>query len=328
MKAIIWSKYGSADLLKLGELKKPVPKDDEVLIKVKAATVTAGDCELRKFDIHPLFWLPLRLILGVFKPNRPTLGQEFAGEIEAVGNKVTTFKIGDQVFGGTGIRIGAYAEYRCQKASFPMVTKPKELSFEEAATITTGGINGIHFLRNANLKKGQKLLINGAGGSIGTYALQLAKLEGLHVTCVDSASKLNMLKSTGADEVIDFREIDFSKAGNKYNAIIDVVGGISFSRCLESLNPGGKLVLGNPKTSHMFRSWWTNKTGTKKVKWKFAGDNVEDLNYLKQLMVEGKVKAIIDKSYPLDKVPEAHEYVDKGLKKGNLVIKIGAFALY
>jgi len=328
MKAIIWSKYGAADLLKFGDLEKPVPKKNEVLIRIKAATVTAGDCELRKFDIHPLFWLPLRLIFGILKPNRPNLGQEFAGEIEEVGKEVSDFKIGDQVFGGTGIKFGTYAEYRCQKASLPMVTKPAEWSFEEAATITTGGINGIHFLRNAELKKGQKLLINGAGGSIGTYALQLAKLDGLHVTCVDSAAKLEMLRFAGADEVIDFKEQDFSKAGTKYDAIIDVVGGISYNRCLESLNPSGRLVLGNPKTSHMFRSWWTNKTGSKKVKWKFAGDNIEDLNHIKQLMIEGKVKAIIDKSYPLDKVPEAHEYVDKGLKKGNLVIKIGAFALY
>lgn len=328
MKAIIWSKYGAADLLKFGDLEKPIPNDDEALIHIKAATVTAGDCELRKFDIHPLFWLPLRLMFGIFKPNRPTLGQEFAGEIEAVGKEVITFKVGDQVFGGTGIRFGAYAEYRCQKASFPMAIKPQELSFEEAATITTGGINGIHFLRNAEVKKGQKLLINGAGGSIGTYALQLAKLEGIHVTCVDSTAKLDMLKSTGADKVIDYKEEDFSKSGERYDAIIDVVGGISYERCLKSLNPGGRLVLGNPKTSHMFRSWWTNKTGTKKVRWKFAGDNVEDLNYIKQLMVEGKIKAVIDKSYPLEKVPEAHEYVDKGLKKGNLVIKIGTFALY
>lgn len=322
MKAILWTKYGKPDVLQVGEIEKPVPKKGEILIKIHSATVTAGDCEIRRFEIHPLFWLPLRLIVGIWEPKFKTLGQEFSGVISELGEGVKEFKVGDEVFGGTGIRFGAYCEFRVQKSSFPIVFKPEGISHDQAATITTGGLNGLHFLRKVSVNKGDSLLINGAGGSIGTYALQLAKLHGAVVTCVDSGIKLDMLKEAGADYVIDYKKEKFFKNGKKYDAIIDVVGGIPLFQTLKSLNSKGRLMLGNPRTSHMFGSFFASKLMNKKVMWQFAADNIKDLNYLASLMDEGKIKSIIDKIYPVEKTAEAHQYVEDGFKKGNVVIKI------
>ncbi len=322
MKAIIWNTYGRPAQLILGDLDKPSPKEDEVLIKIHCATVTAGDCELRRFDIHPLFWLPLRLLVGVLKPKRPLLGQEFSGTVEAAGPKVSNLKPGDQIFASTGMKFGTYCEYRTQKATSPIGQLPKGVSFEQAATIPTGGINGLHFLENANIKAGQHILINGAGGSIGTYTLQIAKYKEAVVTCVDHGSKLEMLSANGADHVIDYEKADFTRQATLYDAIIDISGHIHYRRALKTLNPTGVLVLGNPATSHMFRSIWTNLTGSRKVKWSFAGESTENLNYVASLIANGSVNPVTDRRFSLEGVIEAHEYTETGLKKGNVVINV------
>lgn len=322
MKAMVWTKYGSADVLQLKEVEKPTPKDNEVLIKVHAATVTIADCELRQMKGMLLLMLAFRIYAGVLKPKRVTiLGQELAGEIEAVGRDVTKFKRGDQVFAPCLLRLGAYAEYKCLPESYP-VLKPASLTYEEAATIPTGGINGLDFLRAGNVQAGESILINGAGGSIGTYALQLAKTLGAKVTCVDSAEKLDMLRSIGADRVIDYRQEDFTKNGETYDVIIDVIGQSPFSRSIRSLKPKGRYVLGNPSIASSIRARWTRMTMGKKVIVAIARYKPEYYTFLKELMEAGKLKSVIDRRYPLEQLAEAHRYVEAGYKKGNVVITV------
>jgi NADPH:quinone reductase-like Zn-dependent oxidoreductase len=322
MKAMVWTKYGSADVLQLKEVEKPTPKDNEVLIKVHAATVTIADCELRQMKGMLLLMLAFRIYAGVLKPKRVTiLGQELAGEIEAVGRDVTKFKKGDQVFAPCLLRLGAYAEYKCLPESYP-VLKPAGLTYEEAATIPTGGINGLDFLRAGNVQAGESILINGAGGSIGTYALQLAKTLGAKVTCVDSAEKLDMLRSIGADRVIDYRQEDFTKNGETYDVIIDVIGQSPFSRSIRSLKPKGRYVLGNPSIASSIRARWTRMTMGKKVIVAIARYKPEYYTFLKELMEAGKLKSVIDRRYPLEQLAEAHRYVEAGYKKGNVVITV------
>ncbi len=323
MKAIVRTKYGPPEVLHLAEVDKPVPKDDEIMIKVHAATVTLGDCELRIMKVPNLIWLLVRIYMGIFRPRIKILGQELAGEIESIGKHVTQFRAGDKVFAGMDMKMGAYAEYRCLKESHPIAIKSSNLRYEEVATLPAGGINGLHFVRLAKVKKGEKLLINGAGGSIGTYALQIAKLEGAEVTCVDSAIKLEMLKDLGADHVIDYREEDFTRNGQSYDIIIDVVGNSSFSRCLRSLTKNGRYVLGNPNVTGMLRGALTSLMGTKKVLFNLADIRLEDLNHLAGLMERKEIKAVIDKRYELEEIQEAHRYVEAGHKKGNLVVAVG-----
>ena len=238
MQAIAWTAYGPPEALQLQEIAKPTPTANEVLIKVHAATVTTGDCELRGLKLPLVYRLPLRLYMGFSKPKGKILGQELAGEIEAIGSAVTRFQPGDPIFAVTMLRFGAYAEYTCLPESYPIMAKPTNMSYAEAATIPTGGINALHFLRKANLQAGERLLINGAGGSIGTYAVQIAKLWGAQVTCVDSARKLAMLRGLGADQVIDYAQNDFTQNGESYDVIIDVVGKSSFARSKTSFSCG------------------------------------------------------------------------------------------
>jgi NADPH:quinone reductase-like Zn-dependent oxidoreductase len=324
MKAIVWTKYGPPELLEYRDVEIPKPKDNEVLLKVVASTVTAGDCEMRGFYFAHWIRLPLRLYMGIFKPRRQRLGQEVSGIIEEVGEKIQGFKKGDAVFSSTGMSLGAYAEY----VAYPVravAKKPAGITFEQAATIPTGGINGLHFLRKAEVKEGDKLLINGAGGSIGTYALQLAKSMGAEVTCVDSAIKLDMLLENGADHVIDYQKEDFTKNGKTYDVIIDVVGSCSFSNGLKSLNKNGRFVMGNPTFMGMIRAMINDIPGFrsgKKVLFEFAAESNENLSYLAGLLEVGKLKAIIDKRYPLEEVPEAHKYVEAGSKIGNVIISV------
>jgi NADPH:quinone reductase-like Zn-dependent oxidoreductase len=322
MKAIIWTKYGSPNVLQLREIEKPTPKHNEVLIKVHVATVTMGDCEMRSLKTPVMIRLPLRIYVGFSGPKRITiLGQELAGEIEAVDKEVTRFKEGDQIFAATLFRFGAYAEYTCLPEKYP-VLKSANMTYEEAATIPTGGINGLHFLRMANVRSGQSVLINGAGGSIGTYAIQIAKSFGAEVTAVDSTEKLAMLCSIGADHVIDYTQEDFTKSGETYDVIIDVIGKSSFSRSIRSLKSNGRYVLGNPSLSGMIRGLWTSRTSDKKVISKGAGYRTEDYAFLKELFEAGKIKPVIDRRYPLAQTAEAHRYVDEGYKKGNVVITL------
>jgi NADPH:quinone reductase-like Zn-dependent oxidoreductase len=323
MKAMVWARYGPPEVLQLQEIAKPTPKENEVLIKVHATTVTAGDCEVRSLKNPSWYRLPLRIYIGFRKPKRITiLGQELAGEIEAVGNAVTKFKPDDPIFAAALMRMGGYAEYACLPETYPVALKPTNMSHEEAATIPTGGINGLHLLRKAAIQPGQRLLINGAGGSIGTYALQIAKSFGVDVTCVDSTEKLEMLRSLGADQVIDYTQEDFTKRGETYDAIIDVVGKSSFSGSIRSLKPHGRYVLGNPSLSGMIRGTWTSKTTDKNVLFDLADYRADDISFLKRLIEAGKLKAVIDRCYPLEQVAEAHRYVEAGHKKGNVVILV------
>jgi NADPH:quinone reductase-like Zn-dependent oxidoreductase len=324
MKAMVWTQYGPPNVLQLKEVDKPTPKDNEVLIKVHAATVTLADCELRRLRFAAWSWmgLPVRILLGFRKPKRRTiLGQELAGEIEAVGGEVTWFKEGDQIFAPTLLHLGAYAEYVCLPETYP-VLKPANITYEDAATIPTGGINGLHFLRIANVHSGQRVLINGAGGSIGTYAVQIAKSLGAEVTAVDSKEKLAMLRSIGADYVIDYAQEDFTKSGETYDVIIDVVGKSSFSGSVRSLKPNGRYVLGNPSLSGIIRRRLTPMTLEKKVLIETASYRPEYYAFLKELMEAGEIKSVIDRRYPLEQLAEAHRYVDDGYKKGNVVITV------
>ena len=324
MKAIVWTQYGPPDVLQFKELNKPIPKDNEVLIKVHAATVTAGDCELRRFDIPFGFWLFVRIIMGIIKPRIKILGQELAGEIESVGEKVKHFKKGDPVFAATGMRLGAYAEYACLPGKYAMAIKPVNMSYEEAATIPTGGLNALHFLRKGNIRSGLRVLILGAGGSIGTYAVQIAKSYGAQVTCVDSGNKLKMLLSIGSDQVIDYTKEDFTENGEIYDLIIDVVGKSSFSQNVRSLSKNGHYILGNPKLKWKIKGLWISLTTHKKIISALASYHPEDLIFLKELIEAGKIKSVIDRKYPLEKTAEAHSYVETGQKMGNVVISIGS----
>jgi NADPH:quinone reductase-like Zn-dependent oxidoreductase len=325
MKAIVWTNYGPPDGLQLREIAKPAPRDNEVLIRIYATTVTAGDIQLRSFKIPVFAWLPARIFLGPIRPTRvKILGQELAGEIEAVGKDVTRFSKGDQVFAWTGFRLGAYAEYTCLPEKGMLAIKPSTMTFEEAAPLAVGGLEAAHFMRKGHIQSGQKVLIYGAGGSIGTFAVQLARYFEAEVTAVDSAGKLDMLRSIGADHVIDYKREDFTKRGEIYDVILDVIGKSSFSRSIKALAPNGRYLLANPPLSHMVRGRWLSKRSNKQViPWtaRTANENAEDMNFLKELIEAGKIKSVIDRCYPLEQTAEAHRYVDKGLKKGNVVIQ-------
>ncbi len=327
MKAMVWTSYGGPEVLQLREVEKPVPKEDEVLIKVRAASVTAGDCEARGLKFPIWLSLPMRLYIGLRKPTRSTiLGQELAGEIESVGAHVHPFKAGDQVFGTTGFRFGAYAEYICLPADSDngvLAYKPSNLSYEEAAAVPTGGLEALHFLRKGNIQPGDKVLINGAGGSIGTFAVQIARHFGAEVTGVDQGSKLDLLLALGADHVIDYNQEDFSAGGAAYDAVLDVVGKGTFSRCIKALKPNGRYLLANPQLSSTFRGTWVSTTSGKKVVFEVAKQTVEDLRSLKEWIEAGTIKPVIDRTYPLEQVAEAHRYVETGNKKGNVVISVG-----
>lgn len=324
MQAIIWPTYGSPDVLELREVEKPIPNDDEVLIKIVAATVFAGDCEMRRFDFPLSFWLPLRLMFGLTRPKKSVQipGQELAGQIEAVGKDVTHFKQGDQVFAPTG-KFGAYAEYLCLSNKNAIAIKPANMTCEEAATVPVGGLNALHFVRKGNIEKGEKVLINGAAGSIGTFAVQIAKTFGAEVTAVDSTTKLDMLGSIGADHVIDYTREDFTENGKTYDVIIDVVGKSPYSRSVRSLNRNGRYVLGNPRFSGFFKGLWTSMTSSKKVIAALTGYRMEDLVFLKDLIEAGKIKTVIDKRYRLEQIADAHRYVETGQKTGHVVITVG-----
>jgi 2-desacetyl-2-hydroxyethyl bacteriochlorophyllide A dehydrogenase len=323
MKAMIWTKYGSPNGLQLREVEKPTPKDNEVLIRIHAATVTAGDCEMRSLKFPLFLSLPMRMYVGLRRPTRiKILGQELAGEIESVGKGVKRFEKGDQVFAAAGLGFGAYAEYKCLPEDGVLAIKPANMTYEEAAAVPVGGLEALHFLRKANILSGQKVLINGAGGSIGTFAVQLARYFGAEVTGVDSTGKLDMLRSIGTDHVIDYTQDDFTKSGETYDVILDVMGKSSFSRSIRSLKPNGRYLLLNAGLSQRVRGRWTSMTSSKKVIIGAASQKREDLIFLKELIEAGKIKAVIDRRYPLEQTAEAHRYVETGYKKGNVVITV------
>jgi 2-desacetyl-2-hydroxyethyl bacteriochlorophyllide A dehydrogenase len=328
MKAIVWTRYGSPDGLQLREMDKPVPKENEVLIKIHATTVTAGDCEMRRLELPLMLSFPVRLYAGFLRPKRiPILGQELAGEVEQVGKDVNAFKAGDQVFGTTGLGFGAYAEYIClpgepDDTQGMLIAKPANLTFEEAAAVPTAGFEALHFLRKADIRPGKKVLIIGAGGSIGTFSVQLSRHFGAEVTGVDSTEKLDMLRSLGADHVIDYTIGDYTNTEETYDLIVDVVGKSSVSRRLKLLKTGGYYFLAYAGFSHMLLALWTSITSTRKLRIESSSQKREDLLFLKELIEAGKLKPVINRCYPLEKTAEAHRYAETGRKKGNIVITV------
>ena len=312
MKAIVWTEYGSPEVLQLTEVATPTPQDNEVLIRIHATTVTAGDCEQRSLKLQLWLALPMRAYVGLIRPTRITiLGMELAGEI---------------VFAATGFaRMGTYAEYIClpeDPEDGALALKPASMTYEEAAAVPVGGLEALHFLRQVAIQSGQKVLINGAGGTIGTFAVQLAKYFGAEVTGVDSRGKLDMLRSIGTDQVIDYKKEDFAESGEIYDVIFDTVGKSSYSRSIASLKKTGFYLLANPGLSQMARGRWTSRTSSKKVIFGAAHLKTEDLLFLKKLIEAGKLKSVIDRRYPLEQIVEAHRYVETGQKQGHVVITV------
>ena len=321
MKAIICTRYGPPEVLQLKEVEKPTPKDNEVLIKVHAATVASGDCWIRSSTYAAWFWLPARIMFGITKPRKKTPGNELAGEIEAVGKDVKLFKKGDQVYGANRKLSfgGANAEYACFLED-ELAIKPADMTYEEAATVPIGGLTALHILRKGNIRSGQKMLIYGASGCVGTYAVQLARYFGAEVTGVCSTANLELVRSLGADKVIDYTKVDFTKNGDTYDIIFDTVRKTSFSRCKNSIKKNGLyLTVDWP----LFQALWTSMIGSRKVIFGTPPIRAENLIFLKELIEAGKLKAVIDRRYPLEQIVEAHRYVDKGHKKGNVIITVG-----
>lgn len=324
MKAIVYTEYGPPEVLKLKEVTKPTPKDDEVLIKVHATAVTTGDCNARGFVfVPPGFGFLPRLMFGIRKPKKEIIGTEFAGDIEAVGKDVTEFKPGDQVFGMTGDRLGAYAEYVCVAEKGMITTKPSNLTYAEAVTIPFGAHTALYFLRDkGHIQSGQKVLINGASGAVGSAAVQLAKYYGAEVTGVCSSRNSELVKSLGADKVIDYTQEDFTKNGETYDIIFETVGKASFKQCQDSLKENGRFLAGAGGLKEFAQMAWTAIASSKKVIAGQAGEHKEDLIFLRNLVETGEFKAVMDKQYPLAQTAEAHRYVDTGRKRGNVVISV------
>ncbi len=322
MKAILCTAYGGPEVLKLVHIPRPTPKPNEILVRVKASTITFGDCELRNLTLPAWTRFPIRLIFGFRKPRHLIPGMEVAGIVEAVGNRVTALRPGDEVFGSTGMSMGGNAEYVCRTVSTMPGIKPENVSFENAATIAVGGINALHFLRKATIQPGQKVMVIGAGGSIGTWAVLLAKYYGAEVTAVDHTAKLDMLRSIRADHVIDYTKEDFSTTGIKYDVVFDVVYKSSFSKCINSLAESGCYLMANTDPGRMLRGLWVEMTSSKRVKFSLAGETGDDLDFLAGLIAGGKIKPVIDRVYPLEETAEAHRYVEQGLKKGSVIIRI------
>jgi NADPH:quinone reductase-like Zn-dependent oxidoreductase len=324
MKAIVHTKYGPPDELQLKEVEKPVPLDNEVLIKIHATTVTTTDCNARNFTFVPKsFMFFARIMFGFKKPKINILGIDLAGEIEAVGKNVRLFKVGDQVFGSPGTKFGGHAEYCCVPEDGALAIKPADMPWEEAAAISLAGNTALFFIRDlAKIQTGQKILIHGASGAIGTYAVQLARFYGAGVTGVCSATNEEMVRSLGADRVIDYNKEDFSKGDERYDFVFNVVGKTTFSQCKGILKPKGIYLENMLELKDILKMIWTSIIGGKKIKGGMSTERAENLNFFTELIESGKLKPVIDRIYPLEKTSEAFQYVEQGHKKGNVVIRV------
>jgi len=324
MRAIVYAQYGSPDVLQLREIEKPTPRDDEVLIRVRATTVTSGDWRARSLDLPRGFGPLGRPVFGIFGPRQPILGTEFAGDVEAVGKRVGKFAVGEAVFGFSGIGMGCHAEYKTMREDKPLVRKPANLSYEEAAALPFGGTTALDFFRRGKLRRGERVLVNGASGCVGTAAVQLARHIGAHVTGVCSTGNLALVKSLGADDVIDYTQQDFTRNGQSYDVIVDTVGTAPFSRSKGSLTERGRLLLVLGTLPDLLRVPWVSMTSRKQVIAGPASERVEDIPRLATLAESGELKAVIDRRYPLERMVEAHRYVDTGRKRGSVVITLDA----
>jgi NADPH:quinone reductase-like Zn-dependent oxidoreductase len=331
MKAIVNTEYGSPEVLHLAEVAKPAPKENEVLIRVHATPVNFGDLMARNFKNitprqfnMPLFlWLPMRFAFGLRKPKMSILGSEFSGEVAAVGAQVTRFKPGDAVFGYRGQSMGAYAEYVCMPETGMLAIKPTNLSYEEAATVPYGALTALSLLKKVNVQRGQTVLINGASGGIGAAAVQLSKYFGAEVTGVCSTPRLGFVKALGADKVIDYTKEDFTRNGETYDLIFDILGKSSLARGKRSLKPNGRYLFASFKMKQLIQMLWTKITGGPQVICALSSEKVEDLEFIKGLIEVGQYKAIIDRSYPLAQTAEAHRYAEAGQKQGSVVMVVG-----
>lgn len=330
MKAIVYNEYGAPDVLHMEEVIKPTPKANEVLIKIHATPVNFGDTLARnfkaispsKFSMPFPFWLPSRLFFGFNKPRINILGSEFAGEIESVGEDVTRFKVGDEVFGYLAMNMGANAEYVCMTEDGLVTAKPTNMTYDEASTVPYGALTALSLLRKVDIQPGQKVLINGASGSIGAAAVQLAKSYGAEVTGVCGTPRLEFVKSLGADKIIDYTQEDFTENGETYDVIFDIIRKTSFGKCKNSLKPNGRYLLASFKMKQIGQMLMTKFIGNKKVICALSGESLADLNLIKEMIEAGKIKSVIDKRFPLEQTAEAHRYVENGHKKGQVVITI------
>lgn len=322
MRAITYSEYGPPEVLQLRDVDQPVAGDHDVLIRVRAAEATKADCEMRSFRFAVnWFWLPLRIALGLRRPRRRILGAYFAGEIESFGRSVTGFSAGEEVFGATGLRLGAYGEYVALPASSCIAAKPRNMTFAEAAAVPLGGLNALHFMRRARLQPGERVLINGAGGSIGAHAVLIAKAMGAEVTAVDHEVKENLLRRLGADHFIDYTRRRFTDSG-PYDVVFDMVAGSSYSACLGVLEPRGRYLSGNPRLSVMLRCLLTTRFTDKTATFAFARETREELLALKELAEAGRIVSIVDRVLPMEQAAEAHRLVEREERRGAIVIAI------
>ncbi|MES9990386.1 MAG: NAD(P)-dependent alcohol dehydrogenase [Candidatus Thiodiazotropha sp.] len=321
MKAVVYNNYGPPEVLQLEELPRPVPKNDELLIRVHAAEVTKTDCEMRGFNFQVKWFMPsLRLMLGLIRPRKRILGGYFAGEVEAVGKDVIRFKKGESLFGSTRLRLGAYGEYLTLTQSYTLAPIPSNLSFAEAAAVPLGGLNALHFMRKAKIKTGERVLINGAGGSIGTFGVQIAKAMGAEVTAVDSAIKETMLREIGADHFIDYTKQDFTESGQSYDVVFSMVATTPFAKVINRLNKNGRYLMANPRVSDMLRSLWISRFTDKQAMFAFAGETEEELHSLKEMIEAGEIKPVVDRVYAMQEVVEAHRRVETEQRLGSIVI--------
>ena len=322
MKAFVYTKYGPPDVLHLKEVDKPTPKDNEVLIKTHATTVTSGDWRVRSLSLPVGFGLLGRLVFGVSRPRQPILGTELAGKIESVGKGVSKFKVDDQVFVFSDAGMGCYAEYKCMPEDGAMALKPANLTYEEAAALSFGGTTALDFFRRGKLQSGERVLVNGASGGVGTAAVQLAKHFGADVTGVCSAANVELVRSLGASHVIDYTKEDFTQNGEAYDIIVDTVGTAPFSRSKGSIKEGGRLLMVLGGLPDMLQIPWVSMTSSKKIIAGPAVGRADDLRFLAKLAEAGEFKTVIDRRYPFEQIAEAHRYVDTGRKKGNVVITL------